>query len=65
MCLLMKIISMNIRGIEGSIKRRYLSTLISNEQADMVCIQETKCSELNKESVFQLWGSNEIEWVEN
>jgi len=61
----MKIISMNIRGIKGSIKRRYVSTLISNEQVDMVCIQETKCSELNKESVFQLWGSNEIEWVEN
>jgi len=51
-CLLMKIISMNIRGIGGSIKRRYLSTLVN---VDMVCIQETKCSEFNKESVFQLW----------
>jgi len=56
---------MNIRGIGGSIKRRYLSTLISNKQAEMLCIQEMKCSELNKEGVFQLWGSNEIEWVEN
>jgi len=61
----MKIISMNIRGIRGSIKRNYLRSLISEEQANMMCIQETKCSVFNKESVFLLWGSNEIEWVEN
>jgi len=61
----MKIISINIRGIGGNIKRNYLRNLINKEAEDMVCIQETKCSELSKESVFLLWGSNEVDWVEN
>ena len=53
---MMKIISINIRGIGGNIKRNYLRNLISKEEVDMVCIQETKCSQLSKESVFLLWG---------
>jgi len=57
----MKIISMNIKGVDGVVKRKYLRTLISKEQADMVCIQETKCSVFNRESVLTLWGSNDIE----
>ena len=32
-------------------KRKYLSNLISNEGADMVCLQETKCSEVSREKV--------------
>jgi len=52
----MKVVSMNIRGLGGNIKRNYLRNLISKEQTDMVCIQETKCSKLSKESVCLLWG---------
>jgi len=62
---MMKIISMNIRGLGGNIKRNYLRNLISKEQAYMMCIQETKSFELSKESVFLLYGSNEVDWVEN
>jgi len=31
----------------------------------MVCLQETKCSGFEKENYFLLWGSNDIDWVEN
>ena len=61
----MKIISLNVRGLGGSLKRRYLSDLVSKEQADMVCLQETKCSEFSREKVCLLWGSNEVGWVVN
>jgi len=46
----MKIISLNIRGARGTIKRNYVRDLISREQVDMVCL---------------LWGTNEVDWVEN
>jgi len=51
----MKIISLNVRGLGGTLKRRYLSNLVSKEQADMVCLQETKCTEFNREKVCLLW----------
>ena len=56
---------MNIRGIGGSTKRTYLRDLIRKEEVGMVCLQETKCSEISKELCYYLWGSNEIEWLEN
>jgi len=61
----MKIISLDVRGLGGNKKRRYLKELIFKEQVGMVCIQETKCSEFGKENCFNMWGSNEIDWVEN
>jgi len=60
----MKLISMNINGVGGSSKMRYLEDLERKEQADVVCLQETNCKELGKESFFQMWGTNEIDWVE-
>jgi len=62
---MMKIISINVRGLGGNVKRKYLRDLISKEQANMVCLQKTKCFVLSKESCYLLWGSNELDWVEN
>ena len=61
----MKIISLNVRGLGGTLKRKYLSELINKERANMVCLQETKCSEFSREKVCLLWGNNEVDWVEN
>jgi len=63
--LMMKIISLNIRALGGSVKRRYLRELICLEQVGMVCLQETKFSEVGEGNCFLLWGSNDIDWVEN
>jgi len=61
----MKIISLNIRGLGGTLKRNYLRDLISKEHVDMVCLQQTKCYCFRREKVFLLWGCNEVNWVEN
>jgi len=61
----MKIISLNIRGLGGTIKRNYLRDLIYKEQTNMVCLQEMKCAGVSREKVCLLWGSNEVDWVEN
>jgi len=61
---MMKIVSMIIRGLGRSIKRKYIKDMINKEQADMICLQETKCSEFSKELGYLLWGSNEIGWIE-
>ena len=39
----MKIISMNIRGFGGLVKRKALKTLFSSLNPDMILIQETMC----------------------
>jgi len=61
----MRIISLNVKGLGGTLKRKYLSDLISKERADMVCLQETKCVEFSREKVCLLWGNNEVDCVEN
>jgi len=39
--LIMKIISLNVRGLGGSIKRNYVRDLIRKEHVEIVCLQET------------------------
>jgi len=39
---MMKIISMNIRGVEGSFKTKYVRDLISKEQVDMIYYRRQK-----------------------
>jgi len=38
-----KIISLNIRGLEGVIKWRYIKGLISMDEVEISYIHETKC----------------------
>jgi len=59
----MLIVNMNIRGLGGSTKARYLSHIISSEGANFVCIQETKLSVLSDARCFSLWGNNNVGWV--
>jgi len=45
--------------------RTYSRYLIRKEEVGMVCLQKTICSMFCKERCYYLWGSNEIDWVEN
>lgn len=45
-------ISLNIRGLGGTIKKNYLRDLISWEEADMVCLQETEFGFQEGEALF-------------
>lgn len=55
----MKLISWNVNGIRACVKKGFLD-YFNNEDADMFCIQETKCQagqiELELEGYFQYWN---------
>jgi len=59
----MIIVNLNIRGLGGGTKARYLSHLVIKEGADFLCLQETKTSSFSDARCFLLWGSCNIGWV--
>jgi len=61
----MLIISLNIRGLGGGTKARYLRQVIACEGAEIVCIQETKTTVFSDSRCFALWGDNEVGWIHN
>jgi len=61
----MIIVNLNIRGLGGSTKARYMRQIIEREGADFVCVQETKSKELSDARCFSLWGDNKVGWIHN
>ena len=61
----MIIVNLNIRGLGGGTKSRYLRHIIGREEADFVCVQETKAKEITEARCFSLWGANKIGWIHN
>ncbi|XP_068504280.1 uncharacterized protein [Phaseolus vulgaris] len=61
----MLIVNLNIRGLGGGTKARYLRSIIGREEAEFVCLQETKTSELSDARCYNLWGDNKVGWVHN
>jgi len=59
----MKIITINIRGLGNATKWRYINELNRKEEVGMICIQETKMKNINKEKCFKLWDDNNVEWL--
>ena len=57
----MNILSLNVRGLEGTIKSRYLKEIIYKEGIEMVCLQETKAQSINNKSCYAIWGDIDIE----
>jgi len=60
----MIIISLNIRGLGGGMKLRYMRKLIA-ESAVLVCIQEIKSTSITEAKCFDLWGDSNIGWIFN
>jgi exonuclease III len=53
---MMKIITWNIRGLNGRSKQRILRDCIKTENPDILMIQETKCAGAEVEIIFQcIW----------
>jgi len=61
----MTIINLNIRGLGGGVKAKYLKHIIYKEGAEFVCLQETKVMDFSDFKCFALWGDNKIGWVLN
>lgn len=57
----MKILSYNIRGLGDTAKRRVIREVLCRNQVDMVCIQETKSSSVDRRLCAQLWGDTEFD----
>jgi len=59
----MLVVNLNIRGVGGSIKSRYLRHIIACEGAKFVCLQETKSKVITEAKCFSLWGNNKVGWL--
>ena len=60
----MRIMTYNVRGLGGKVKRRVIRQLIQKEEVDVVCIQESKMAKLDRRVGRELWGDCEVEWRE-
>lgn len=59
----MKIISWNIRGMGGKVKKRELKGLISLERPNFLCIQETRASSIEAGLCRFIWSGLTFDWV--
>ncbi|XP_068486341.1 uncharacterized protein [Phaseolus vulgaris] len=59
----MIVVNLNIRGLGGGTKARYLSHTVLKEGAEILCLQETKTTSFSDARCFILWGSCNIGWV--
>jgi exonuclease III len=56
----MKILSWNVRGLNGRTKQRVLHKCIMEEKPDILFLQETKCASTIAEALFaRCWRHNE------
>lgn len=63
-CWFMKIMTYNMRGLGGRVKRKVIRKIIQDEEVDVVCIQESKLTKLDARVCGELWGECEVEWRE-
>lgn len=58
----MNIISYNVRGLGRGVKWAAIRRMVRKEQADMLCIQETKKENCDKSLCRALWGDINVQW---
>ncbi|CAL0305463.1 unnamed protein product [Lupinus luteus] len=59
----MLIISINIRGLGGRLKKKEIRDLIRIHNPDFICIQETKLHCVDFNLCLSLWGSDDFGWA--
>ena len=57
-----KILSWNVRGVNDKNKRKIIKALISSQKVDLVCLQETKMTEMSLGVVRSLGVGRFLEW---
>lgn len=60
----MKIMSYNVRGLGGGVKRRVIRQLMLKEEVDILYIQESKITKMDLKVCGAIWGDKEVEWRE-
>jgi exonuclease III len=59
----MIVLSFNIRGLGGRIKRRKVRNLVRCYNVDFLALQETKLEEITSEFCYSIWGSQDCQWA--
>jgi len=59
----LKILSWNVRGLNDFQKRLIVKNLLREWKCDVVCLQETKLSPLDRQMVCSLWSCPYVDWV--
>lgn len=59
----MKIISFNIRGLGGRVKKKEVKELVRLQKPNMLCLQETKMEGVDRSVCSMLWEGDEFEWA--
>lgn len=59
----MKIVSINIRGLGSILKKEKIKSLIREEQADFIAIQESKLAVVDRSNCHYMWGDQDVEWI--
>ena len=57
-----KIISWNVRGVNGPEKRKVIKNFLRGYRVDIVCLQETKVQEMSVELVRSLGVGRRLNW---
>lgn len=60
---IMKLITYNIRGLGGRVKKKEVKELVRNQKPDMLCLQETKTEGIDRRLCSMLWEGDDFEWV--
>ena len=57
-----KILSWNVRGVNDRNKRKLIKALFKSQKVDLVCLQETKMTEMSLGVVRSLGVGRFLEW---
>lgn len=59
----MKIITFNIRGLGGLVKKKEIQKVVREQKPDLLCVQETKIGVVDRLICAQLWDCDDFQWV--
>lgn len=59
----MIVLSYNVRGLGGRVKKRTIKELVFSQKIDFLAIQETKLEAVSNSLRHKLWGSDDCDWA--
>ena len=59
----LKILSWNVKGLNDFRKRLVVKNLLREWKCDVVCLQETKLTGMDRQKVCSLWSCPYVDWV--
>jgi len=59
----LKMISWNVRGLNDAQKRLVVRNLLWEWKYDVICLQETKLVDIDRQMVWGLWCCPYVDWV--